>query len=103
MEILRQVIELREEMGKSNHKKCIHLMLDKTDYAKYLVDVQKHDHRIVQEVLDESFLNDFHYENVEFTKHPDGFETFLWNSVSAAVMQLRILRLYDEAEEESLK
>lgn len=61
-------------------------MLDKTDYAKYLVDMQKYDHRIVEEVLDESFLENFHYENVEFMKHPNGFEKFLWHSVAAAVM-----------------
>ncbi|CAD8043435.1 unnamed protein product [Paramecium primaurelia] len=98
MDMLRKIIEIREEMDQSEKKKCVSLLLDKIEYARYLIENQQMEDKLVQEVLSDDFLNDVHYNNVDLSKYPMNFNQFLWHNLAIGVIPLKYAKQYDDVE-----
>ncbi|CAD8149084.1 unnamed protein product [Paramecium pentaurelia] len=98
MDMLRKIIGIREEMDKSENKKCVSLLLDKIEYARYLIENQQLEDKLVQEVLVDDFLNNVHYNNIDLSKYPTNFYQFLWHNLVIGIIPLKYAQQRDDVE-----
>ncbi|CAD8048120.1 unnamed protein product [Paramecium sonneborni] len=96
MNMLKKIIQIREQMDQSEKKKCVSLLLDKIEYARYLIENQQMEDKLVQEVLSDDYLNDVHYKNIDWSKYPKNFNEFLWHNLAIGVMQLKFIKQFDD-------
>lgn len=87
-------------MEENTEKKCILLLLDKIELAKY--QIENTDEDSLDEIFEDDFEDNIHFNNVELSRYPKMYSTYLKNCLVAALIPLKFIKLYEENEMEEI-
>lgn len=87
-------------MEENTEKKCILLLLDKIELAKY--QIENTDEDTLDEIFEDDFEDNIHFNNVELSRYPKMYSTYLKNCLVAALIPLKFIKLYEENEMEEI-
>ncbi len=87
-------------MEENTEKKCILLLLDKIELAKY--QIENTDEDSLDEIFEDDFEDNIHFNNVELSRFPKMYSTYLKNCLVAALIPLKFIKLYEENEMEEI-
>lgn len=89
-------------MEDTPNKKCILLLLDKIELAKYSIETLDEDTLVVYEIFEDNFEENIHFNNVDLQRYPKMYSTYLKNCLVAALIPLKFIKLYEENEMEEI-